>query len=180
MSSLSSLEDLATLPSARRVFIDANIFIYHFTQMPLSSACTAFLHRVEGGDIQGITSVVVLAEVTHRLMVLEAIASFGFPSRTAVKQLKEHPALVRQLARYKVATEKIPAFNITIEPITAAHLQLAQHLSTTHGLLTNDSLNAAVMQILAVVDIASNDQDLAAMPGLTIWQPRPEAISRNS
>jgi predicted nucleic acid-binding protein len=178
MSSLSSLEDLAALPSARRVFIDANIFIYHFTQTPLSAACTAFLSRVEVGDIQGTTSVVVLAEVAHRLMVLEAITSFGFPSRTAVKQLKEHPALVKQLTHYKVASEKIPAFNVTVKSITVGHLRLAQSLSATHGLLTNDSLTAAVMQTDALVDLASNDPDLSAVPGLTIWQPRPQTISR--
>ncbi|MGH8068369.1 MAG: type II toxin-antitoxin system VapC family toxin [Candidatus Entotheonellia bacterium] len=172
MSSLSSLEDLAALPAGRHVFIDANIFIYHFTQTPLSASCTAFLRRVEVGNLQGTTSVVVLAEVAHRLMVLEAIASFGFPSRTAVKQLKEHPALVKQLTHYKVASEKIPAFNVTVEPITVGHLRLAQNLSATHGLLTNDSLTAAVMQTSALVDLASNDPDLSAVPGLTIWQPR--------
>ena len=111
-------------------------------------------------------------------MVLEAIASFGFPSRTAVKQLKEHPALVKQLAHYKIATEKIPAFNVTVESITAVHLRLTQSLSATHGLLTNDSLAAAVMQSIALVDLASNDLDLSAVPELTIWQPRPDAISR--
>lgn len=173
MSSPASLKDLAALPSARRVFIDANIFIYHFTQTPLSASCTAFLRRVEVGDIQGISSVVVLAEVAHRLMILEAIATFGFPSRTAVKQLKEHPALVKQLAHYKVATEKIPAFNGAVEPITPIHLRTAQSLSATHGLLTNDSLTAAVMQALALTDLTSNDPDLSAVPGLTIWQPQP-------
>jgi predicted nucleic acid-binding protein len=173
MSSPSSLKDLATLPSARRVFIDANIFIYHFTQTPLSAACTAFLRRVEVGDLQGSTSVVVLAEVAHRLMVLEAIATFGFPSRATVKQLKEHPALVKHLAHYKVATEKIPAFNVAVEPITPAHLQIAQSLSATHGLLTNNSLSAAVMTTLALTDLVSNDPDLSVVPGLTIWQPQP-------
>ncbi len=43
MSSLSSPRDLAALPSGTRVFIDANIFIYHFTHTPLTAACTAFL-----------------------------------------------------------------------------------------------------------------------------------------
>jgi predicted nucleic acid-binding protein len=171
MSSLSSLENLAALPSGRRVFIDANIFIYHFAQAPLSAACTTFLRRVEIGEVLGITSVVVLAEVAHRLMVLEAIASFEFPSRTAVKQLKEHPTLVNQLTHYKIASEKIPAFNVTVEPITAVHFRLAQNLSTAHGLLTNDSLTAAVMQTSTLVDLASNDPDLSAVPGLTIWQP---------
>jgi predicted nucleic acid-binding protein len=172
MNSLSSLEDLAALPAGRHVFIDANIFIYHFTQTPLSASCTAFLRRVEVGNLQGTTSAVVLAEVAHRLMVLEAIATFGFPSRTAVKQLKEHPALVKQLTHYKFASEKIPAFNVTVKSITAGHLRLAQSLSATHGLLTNDSLIAAVMQTIALVNLASNDADLSAVPGLTIWQPR--------
>jgi predicted nucleic acid-binding protein len=172
MSSLSSIEDLAALPSGRGVFIEANVFIYHFAQSALSVPCTTFLRRVEVSDIQGVTSVVVLAEVAHRLMVLEAIASFGFPSRSAVKQLKEHPALVKQLSHYKVATEKIPAFNVTVEPITAVHFRLAQNLSTAHGLLTNDSLTAAVMQTSTLVDLASNDPDLSAVHGLTIWQPR--------
>jgi predicted nucleic acid-binding protein len=106
-------------------------------------------------------------------MILEAIATFGFPSRTAVKQLKEHPALVKQLAHYKGATEKIPAFNVAIESVTLAHLRAAQSLSATHGLLTNDSVTAAVMQTLALTDLASNDPDLCIVPGLTIWQPRP-------
>jgi len=85
MSSPSSPKDLALLPSGTRIFIDANIFIYHFTQVPLTAACTAFLQRVEAGDLHGITSLVVLAEVAHRRMILEAIRTFGFSSRTAVK-----------------------------------------------------------------------------------------------
>ena len=51
MNSPSSPKDLATLPSGTRIFIDANIFIYHFTQVPLTAACTAFLQRVEAEDL---------------------------------------------------------------------------------------------------------------------------------
>jgi predicted nucleic acid-binding protein len=173
MNSPSSPKDLAILPSGVRVFIDANVFIYHFTQTPLTAACTAFLQRVETGDLHGITSTVILAEVAHRLMILEAIRTLGLSSRTAVKKLKENPDLVRQLSHYKVATERIPSFNVTIEPVTFAHLQTAQGFSTLHGLLTNDSLTAAVMQSLALTDVASNDPDLSVMPGLTIWRPQP-------
>jgi predicted nucleic acid-binding protein len=173
MNSPSSPKDLAALPSGTRIFIDANIFIYHFTQTPLTAACTAFLQRVEAGDLYGITSTVILAEVAHRLMILEAIRTLGLSSRTAVKKLKENPDLVRQLSHYKVATERIPSFNVTIEPVTFAHLQTAQGLSTLHGLLTNDSLTAAVMQALALTDIASNDPDLSVVPGLTVWRPQP-------
>jgi len=106
-------------------------------------------------------------------MILEAISAFGLPSRTAIRTLKEHPTLVKQLSHYKVATEKIFAFNVVIEPITSAHLRAAQLLSGAYGLLTNDSLTAAVMQTLALTDLASNDSDLFAVPGLSIWQPQP-------
>jgi predicted nucleic acid-binding protein len=106
-------------------------------------------------------------------MILEAISIFGLASRTAVKKLKETPALVQQLSHYKVATEKVPAFGVAVEPITLTHFQVAQSLSATHGLLTNDSLTAAVMQSMGLTNLVSNDLDLALAPGLTIWQPRP-------
>lgn len=172
-NSPSSPKDLATLPSGTRLFIDANIFIYHFTNVPLTAACTTFLQRVEAGDLQGFTSVIVLAEVAHRLMILEAIRTSGLPSRTAVKHLKENPTLVNRLSHYKVATARIPSFNVTVEPVTFAHLQTAQELSTLHGLLTHDSLTIAMMQSLALTDVVSNDPDLTVVPGLTLWRPQP-------
>ncbi len=172
-SSLSSPKALTELPSGCHVFIDANIFIYHFTQSPLTAPCTAFLQRVEMGDIQGVTSVVTLTEVAHRLMILEAIQTFGLASRTAVRTLKQNSAFVQQLQQYKIATEKIPDFHVVVKPITSAHLRTAQSFSGTYGLLTNDSLIAAVMQTLSLTDIVSNDSDLSVVMGLTIWQPRP-------
>ena len=138
----------------------------------MTTACTAFLRRVESGELHGVTSVVILAEVAHRLMVLDAIRTFSFPARTAVKQLKEHPELVRQLSLYKVATERVFAFNIRVESVTATHLRTAQQFSTDHGLLTNDSLTAAFMQSQSVMDLASNDPDFLTIPGFSVWRPQ--------
>ena len=173
MSSRSSPKDVAALPSGSRVFIDANIFIYHFTHVPLTAACTKFLQRVEIGDIEGIASVITLAEVAHHLMILEAIQIHGLFPHAAVRKLKENPALVQQLSHDKVVTETVPAFNVVVETITSTHLRTAQGLSGACGLLTNDSLTAAVMQSLALTDLASNDPDFSLVPALTGWQPRP-------
>ena len=173
MSSQSSTKDLAALPSGSRVFIDANIFIYHFTRTQLTASCTAFIQRVEVGDVEGITSIIALAEVAHRLMILEAIQTHGLNSNTAVRKLKEKPALVQQLSRYKVGTETVRTFNVAVEAITSTHLQSAQGFSRTYGLLTNDSLTAAVMQSLTLTDIASNDPDFTLVPEITVCQPRP-------
>ena len=172
MSSQSSPKDLAAIPSGSRVFIDANIFVYHFTSTPLTAACTAFLKRVEVGELEGITSVITLAEVAHRLMILEAIRTHGLKANVAVRKLKENPSLVQQLSDYRAATAMVSTFNVSIEPVTSTHLQSAQEFSATGGLLTNDSLTAAVMQSLSLTDLASNDPDFSLVPGFNVWQPK--------
>ena len=48
-----------------RIFIDAPVFIYHFTGV--SAECRDFLKRCESAEIHGVTSVMTLAEVAHRL-----------------------------------------------------------------------------------------------------------------
>lgn len=54
---------LDSIPSGTRVFIDANIFIYHFTGV--STQCSDFLNRCERSDLEGNTSANVLLEVLH-------------------------------------------------------------------------------------------------------------------
>jgi predicted nucleic acid-binding protein len=68
----------ASIPAA--VFVDANTFIYHFTNDPnYGVACTQLLKRVELQQVRGFTSAHVMAEVAHRLMTLEAISLKGWP-----------------------------------------------------------------------------------------------------
>ncbi|MGQ0569583.1 MAG: hypothetical protein ACT4P5_08650, partial [Armatimonadota bacterium] len=62
---------LADIAQQSSVFVDANILIYHFAGQ--SDECSAFLTRVETGDLRGFTGQTVILEVTHRLMILEAI-----------------------------------------------------------------------------------------------------------
>ena len=105
-------------------------------------------------------------------MTLEAIRTHGLKANAAVRKLKENPSLVRQLTDYRIATGMVSTFNVAVEPVTATHLRSAQEFSATAGILTNDSLTAAVMQSLSLTDLASNDPDFSAVPGLTVWQPK--------
>jgi hypothetical protein len=63
---------LSEIPSGTRVFIDATIFIYHFTGV--SPSCRSLLARCEAGQLQALTSAVAIAEVTHRLITIDAVA----------------------------------------------------------------------------------------------------------
>ena len=90
---------LADLQDGDRVFIDANIFIYHFGGRSLE--CKALLERCARRALLGYTSTPVLAEVLHRRMVAEAIATGLVTARTAVRKLGETPEMVKQLTQYK-------------------------------------------------------------------------------
>jgi predicted nucleic acid-binding protein len=52
---------LTEVPAGATVFIDANIFVYHFTGV--SPECRAFLDRAEQTSIRGITGAHILLEV---------------------------------------------------------------------------------------------------------------------
>jgi len=64
---------LYEIEEGQRVFIDANIFVYHFSQgSRFNKSCTDFLSRVEKTEIHGVTSTAIIQEATHRLMMCEA------------------------------------------------------------------------------------------------------------
>ena len=90
---------LDQIAAGSRVFIDSTIFIYHFTGA--SADCKQFLERCEGGDLKGVTSVVVLAEVAHRLMMVEAVSRGSLTTGNVVRKLRAKPELVARLETYR-------------------------------------------------------------------------------
>ena len=66
------------IPSGAAVFIDANSIIYHFISEPTyGAASTKLLQRLEFNGIEGWITPHILAEVSHRLMTLEACSVRG-------------------------------------------------------------------------------------------------------
>jgi len=65
---------LSDLEDGSSIFVDANIFIYHFSRKSkFNSASTNFLERIEKKQIIGVTSTLVVQEAIHRLMIMEAL-----------------------------------------------------------------------------------------------------------
>lgn len=86
---------LDRIPASSRVFLDSTIFIYHAAGA--SPQCRTLLERCEAGEITGLTSVLVVAEVAHRLMIIEAVAARLVSGKNIVKKLRARPDLVRRL-----------------------------------------------------------------------------------
>ena len=61
---------LDAFPDGGRLFLDANIFLYHFWGQ--QSACSRLFARIETSLIRGITTTTVLGEVAPKLLITEA------------------------------------------------------------------------------------------------------------
>jgi len=161
---------LEKVQSGTRVFVDAPIFIYHFTGV--SAECRGFLERCERSDVKGVTSVVVLAEVTHRLMMIEALSRGLVTAGNIPRKLREKPDLVRQLHLYQEQAERIPLMGLQVVPLDLKMLLRSADVRRQRGLLTNDSLVATAAREQGINAVASADADFERVPELTLFQPR--------
>jgi predicted nucleic acid-binding protein len=163
---------LADVAAGDSVFIDANTLIYHCTLDPAHGpSCTDFLDRVGRGEVAGFVSTHVLAEVAHRLMVLEAAKALAKPQGSMVKYLKKHPAEIQRLTGFRQAVTDLCASNLTILTTPGHLIPTMTALSQQFGLLTNDALIVAVMQAQGLSKIASNDPDFDRVTWLTRYAP---------
>ena len=160
--------DLASVPNGADLFIDANIFIYGFQRT--SAQCVRILERCAREDVIGITSLDVVNDVTHRLMLAEALAK-GFISKESAAKLKDKPAVVAGLTDYWNYTVRIFSLNVLLLGQDEKLLHSAQHVRSQVGLLTKDSLVVATMDSYAITRIATRDKDFARIDRLAVYQP---------
>lgn len=161
-----------TLPDGSSIFIDANIFVYHFSgPTEFTDNCTQLLQRIEDAHLSGFTSTLVLAETLHRLMIIEAVSTLRIEPKAAIRHLKAHPADVKTLVSHLAAPQIVQAIGVQILPLEADDVHLSHDIKKSYGLLTNDALNLAVMRRHHLIRIATNDPDFARVSDLQVWKP---------
>jgi predicted nucleic acid-binding protein len=160
------------IPSSESVFLDANTFVYHYSQHPiLAQPSTDLLERLERRQLQGFTSADVLSDVSHRLMVLEAATILGWTGTGITRRLRRHPDEIQKLTRFQRSIQAIAGFGIEIVPITASLVEAATTISRSVGLLSGDALIVAVMQSEGLTHLASHDADFDRVPGIIRYAP---------
>ncbi|MBM3890219.1 MAG: PIN domain-containing protein [Verrucomicrobia bacterium] len=160
---------LSDLPDGVAAFVDANVFIYHFSGV--SPECRDFLQRVEKRAVRATTGAHVLLEVLHRLMILEALAKGLIAPGQPAKKLKQRPDVIRQLRDYQRCVAEIRRLRMRVAPVNAALIEQSRSFRTAHGLMTNDSLTTAMMAQRRIIHLVSHDSDLKRVPGLMVHQP---------
>jgi len=157
------------IPSGLRVFLDANVFIYHFGG--LSQDCRELLERCERGEMVGVTSTHILLEVLHRLMVAEAVARGLISAEAPLRKIRENPQIVCQLRDYHHAVGKIPDMGIEVLPLEWSVLQRSRGIRERYGLLTNDSVVVALMLSQGIGALATRDEDFDRVKEIQVYKP---------
>lgn len=162
----------ADLTGGDAVFLDANTLTYYFQPHPVwGPVCSDLLRRIANQELAGFTSTHVLGEVSHRLMTIQASVQLGWPFAGIGNRLRTNPAAVQKLTAFRRAIDDVLHSNLQVLAIPPPLLATAAALSQQFGLLTNDGLIVAVMQVNGLDKLASNDADFDRVPGLTRYAP---------
>jgi predicted nucleic acid-binding protein len=151
------------------IFIDANIFIYHFTGA--SNECSLFLKRCEEGTVHGMTLISTLLEVLHRLMAIEAVKKGLVTPGNIAKKLKENPEVVKQLSEYYGQASKIEVMGIEVHGLMPEIIHASQLVRQNHGFMINDSLIVAFMSTNNISSLASEDKDFEWLSNVKVYKP---------
>jgi predicted nucleic acid-binding protein len=160
---------LSEIKAGSEVFVDSNIFIYHFTGV--SDECSDFLSRCEREELIGITSVNVILEVLHRLMMVEAVSKNIVKPPNIVKKLNKSPQKIKRLNEYFVNTEKIQDMGIEIKPLIFETIIKSHVIRLSSGLMVNDSVIIASMKKEGVKLLATNDKVLKNLDEIDVYSP---------
>jgi predicted nucleic acid-binding protein len=162
----------ASIPAGGRLFLDANTLVYYFTaSLHFGAACLELMDRIARQEIQGFTSAHIVIEVAHRVMTLEALHVSGSPAKGIAAHLRQYPAEVQKLTRYRQAVDMVAQMGVRVVPIDFALVSAAASQSQQHGLLTGDALIVAVMEHHRLTELASNDTDFDRVSGITRYAP---------
>ena len=166
---------LAEIKAGSEVFVDSNIFIYHFTGV--SEECTDFLSRCEQGELIAMTSVNVILEVLHRLMMVEAVRKNLVKPPNVVKKLNKAPLKLKRLNEYFINTEKIPDMGIVIKPLIFKTIIKSHMVRLAFVLMVNDSVIVASMQEEGVKLLATNDKAFEKVDEINVCSPEDVDLS---
>lgn len=161
--------NLKDIPSSSEVFIDANIFIYHFTGT--SEECTYFLSQCESGRYRAITAANILLEVLHRLMMIEIVQKRFLSPPNLLRKLEKKTAIISQLNEYYLSTLAIFDMGVTVLPLFPEIIKSSQIMRSRHGLMVNDSLIAALMREKGLQHMASNDEAFSRIDWIQYYKP---------
>jgi hypothetical protein len=167
------LHNLESIPSDTRAIVDTNIFVYWVSDHPrFGGTCEELMQRVERGEVTGIVPGIILNELLHRLMIAETITNGHADTvQDAVKELKEQPAIIKDLSLAWTIFDTLPKMGFEILEDERGIASLTYYFSRELSLMAKDAAIVSYAHTYKISDLITNDRDFHRVPWLTCWQP---------
>ncbi len=158
------------IPSGSHCVLDTNILIY--AEEAASLQTQRLLRRIEERDLTAVLPQPVWQETMHLLMVKEAIMLGHIRGPNPARQLAGKPDTVKRLSLYRDKVRALVTLGMGFEPCHEADLMSqALEIQERYGLLTNDSLIAAIAIRIQADALVSADSRFRAVKALKLYTP---------
>ncbi|MDN5871447.1 MAG: type II toxin-antitoxin system VapC family toxin [Nitrococcus sp.] len=150
--------------------IDANVLLY--AEQGKSGQAQRLLRRCSKGELIGVLPQTVWQELTHKLMLTEAIMKGVVSGANPAARLADKPDVVRGLRLYQAKVRSLVDLGLRFERCTLEDLlQAAFELQRRYGLLTNDSVVLAVALRLGADCLVSSDKAFRQITDIDVFAP---------
>jgi len=162
--------NLDDIPNGSLCVIDTNVLLY--AEQGISPQAQRLLRRVEKREIIGILPQPVWQELTHKLMMAEAMMLGQITGGNPAKQLGVKPEVIKRLAIYRDKVTALVTLGLGFEVCTRNDLvEKALPLQERYGLMTNDSVIAAMAIRLEADALVSADARFKVVKELNVYAP---------
>lgn len=150
--------------------IDTNVLLY--AEQGLSRQAQRLLRRCSTGDLIGVLPQTVWHELTHKLMLAEAMMMGRISGPNPAKKLARKPDIMKDLSLYREKALALVDLGLGFEPCTREDLlEKAFDFQRKYGLLTNDSVVLAVAVRLKADVLATADAAFRQVVELSVAMP---------
>jgi predicted nucleic acid-binding protein len=158
------------IPGGSHCVLDSNILIY--AEDVASLQVQRLLRRIEEQDLTAVLPQPVWQETMHLLMIKEAIMLGHVRGPNPARQLAGKPDVVRRLVMYRDKIRALVTLGLGFESCHEADLMsTALAIQERYGLLTNDSLIAAIAIRIRADAVVSADTRFRAIKELKVYAP---------
>ena len=133
------LINLDDIPTANVCVLDTNILLY--AEQGVSPQTQRLLRRCSTAELTCILPQTAWQELTHRLMLAEAMMLGRVSGPNAARKLARQPEIIKKLGLYKDKVQALVNLGLGFEPcLREDFFESAFRFQEKYGLLTNDSV----------------------------------------
>ena len=164
------LVNLDDIPTGSLCVIDTNVLLY--AEQGVSHQAQRLLRRCSKGELTGTLPQTVWQELTHKLMLAEAMMKHGISGGNPAARLAGKPEIVRALSLYRTKMRALVNLGLRFERCEQRDLlQSAFDLQKRYGLLTNDSVVLAVAIRLEADCLVSSNKRFLPVEEIDVLAP---------